>query len=80
MTEFGKRDPGLFCAALEECVWDLNENSSAVTHGRVGSDRTAMVEFGKNLEAHTHELVTLLAVHVRDEPDAAGIVLIDRIV
>ncbi len=71
----------LLCHFLaEEAVGDLHKDARAITHQRVGTDGAAMRQVLKDEETVLDDLVRLLALHMRDEADAAGIVLVARIV
>src|SRR5690606_15695050 len=52
----------------------------AVAHQRIGADGAAMRQVLEDEEAVLDDLVRLLALHVGDEADAAGIVLVARII
>ena len=60
----------------EQCVGDLDQAAGAVADQRVGADRAAMIEVGEDLQAVAHDLVRLLALDVRDEADAARVMLV----
>ena len=64
----------------KELVRDLNQHAAAVAGLGIGAGGAAMVEVEQDLEAHPHDVVRLGVVHVGDEADAAGIVLLGRIV
>ena len=64
----------------EEAVRDLHQHAGAVAHQRVGADRAAMRQVLEHGEAVLDDLVRLHALHVGDEADAAGVVLVARIV
>ncbi len=64
----------------EKAVRDLHQDAAAVAHLRVGADRAAMVEVLQDLEALLDDGVGLAVVHVGDEADAAGILLVARVV
>ena len=59
---------------------NLNENAAAVAELGIGADRAAMVEVEQDLQAHLDDLVVRLIVELRDEADAAGVVLLGRVV
>src|SRR5262249_14210546 len=54
----------------------LNQHAAAVASLWIRPDRAAMVEIQQYLKAHINERVRLEIVHVRDEADAAGVVLV----
>ncbi|MEY9791221.1 hypothetical protein ABIE77_005780 [Sinorhizobium fredii] len=64
----------------EEAIGNLHENARAVTHQRVGADGAAMRQVFEHEQAVAHDLVRLLALHMSDEADAAGIVFVARII
>ncbi len=64
----------------EEAIWNLHQNASAIAHQRIGTDRTAMGEVFQHLEAAFHDLMRLLALHMRNETNAARIMFIARII
>ena len=57
-----------------------DEHAGAVADQRVGPDRAAMRQVLEHEEAVLDDLVRLDALHLGDEADAAGIVLVARIV
>ncbi len=59
-----------------ELVRDLDQDAGAVAHQRVGADRAAVVEVLEDLQALLDDRVRLQALDVRDEADAAGVVLV----
>ena len=75
-----QRDAVLRQFLAEEAVGDLREQAGAVAHQRIGADRAAMRQVLEHGEAVADDLVRLDALHVGDEADAAGIVLVARIV
>ena len=75
-----QRDAVLGQFLAEEAVGDLRKQPGAVAHQRIGADRAAMRQVLQHGEAVADDLVRLDALHVRDEADAAGIVLAARIV
>jgi hypothetical protein len=64
----------------EEAVRDLDENACAIAHQRVGTDSTAMSQVLEDEQPVLDDLVRLLPLHMRNEADAAGIVLVARVV
>ncbi|MNV22303.1 hypothetical protein D3C71_1132700 [compost metagenome] len=64
----------------EETIRDLHKNTRAVTHQRVGTDSTAMRQVFQDEQAVLDDLVRLLALHIGNEADAAGIMLVARII
>ena len=61
-----------------ELVGDLDQDAGAVAHQRIGPDRAAVVQVLEDLQALLDDRVRLAAGDVRDEADAAGIVLLAR--
>jgi hypothetical protein len=61
-------------------VRQLDQDAGAVAHELVGTDRPPVVQVFKNLQALLHDGVRLLALDVRHKADAAGIVLVGRVV
>ena len=64
----------------EEAVGNLHQHAGAVAHQRIGADGAAMRQVFEHGEAVLDDLVRLDALHVDDEADAAGIMLVARIV
>jgi hypothetical protein len=64
----------------EEAVGNLHENARAIAHQGIGADGAAMRQVFEDEQAVLDDLVRLLALHMRDEADAAGIVLVARII
>ena len=64
----------------EEIVRNLRQHAAAVAERRVRADRAAMVEVDENLQALFEDRVRLAVLHVGDEADAAGIVLVGGVV
>jgi hypothetical protein len=64
----------------EEAVRNLHEHARAVSHQRVGADGAAMRQVLEHGQAILDDLVRADVLHVGDEADAAGIVLLARIV
>ncbi len=59
-------------------VGNLDQDSGAVAHQLVGADRAAVVEILQNQESLLDQVVRTLPLDVRDESDAAGVVLVRR--
>ena len=59
---------------------DLDQDAGAVAGERVGADGTAVLEVGEDLERVGDDLVRLAALEVGDEADAAGVVLMRRVI
>ncbi len=73
-------EAGLLRLGNEELVRNLHQHAAAVAGLGVGPGGAAMVEVQQDLETHAHDVVGLGVVHVGDEADAAGVVLLGRIV
>ena len=67
---FGRKEP----------VRDLRQHAAAVAELGVRAHRAAMVEVDQNLQALFEDVMRLAVLHVGDEADAAGIMLVGRIV
>ncbi|MNS96608.1 hypothetical protein D3C72_1309180 [compost metagenome] len=63
-----------------ELVRNLDQDTGAVAHQRVRADGTPVVQVLQDLQALGNDLVGLLALDVRDHADAAGVVLVGRVV
>ncbi len=63
-----------------EGVGDLEEHAGAVTGVRVGSGGAAVVDVGQDLQAPVHDASRRPPVQVRDEADAAGVMLVGGVV
>ena len=64
----------------QQRVGYLQQDPRTVAHQRIGTDRTAVVEIGKNLERLRDDGMALRALDMRDHADAAGVVFVTRIV
>ena len=62
--------------ATHEVVGNLDQDARAVAHQLVGTHRAAMVEVLEDLQALLDDRVRLVALDVRDETDATGVVFI----
>ena len=60
----------------KKAVRDLNQHATAIPRHGVSADRAAMIEVAQNLEAHANYFMRLAIVHVGDESDPAGVMLI----
>ncbi|MNL05170.1 hypothetical protein D3C87_1257530 [compost metagenome] len=63
-----------------ELVRDLDQDAGAVAHQLVGAHGAAMVEVLEDLQALRDDLVRLAALDVRNHADAAGVVLVGRVI
>ena len=80
MPDRRKRDPELSARTTQERVRQLDEDACAVALQRIGAGRTPMREVFENGKALAHDRVGFAALDVRDEAEAARIVLVPRIV
>ncbi len=64
----------------EVFVRDLDQDARAVAHQLVGADGAAMVEVLEDLQALRDDRMRALALDVRHEADAAGVVLVRGVV
>src|SRR5262249_25107668 len=64
----------------EEPVGDLDQDAGAVGELRVPADRAAVRQVPQDRQALLDDRVALLPLDVRDEADAAGVVLVRRVV
>ena len=76
----GERDAELQHLLLEEAVRDLDEDAAAVAELGIGPDRAAVVEIEQDLQAHLDDLMARLIVELGHEADAAGIMLLGRVI
>ena len=76
----GQFDAGLFALALVEIVRDLQQDARAVARQRVGAGGTAVRQPDQDFQCILDDAVGFFPLQVADEPDAAGIVLVPRIV
>jgi hypothetical protein len=75
-----KLETKLLALAGEELMRDLNQNASAVTGFRIASTRAAVRQVQKNPNSLLDDVVTFSAADAGDEADAAGVVLVSRMV
>ena len=80
MARLGKREAELLAFGRKEAVRNLDQDAAAVAQRRVRADRAAMVEIDQNLKTLFEDRMRLAVLHVGDEADAAGIMLLRRIV
>ena len=59
---------------------NLNQNARAVARLRIAARRAAMGQVDQHLKTLADNLVALFAANARDQPHAAGIVLIPRVI
>ena len=75
-----KIKPKLRAFRRKESVRDLREHAASIAERRISPDRAAMIEIGQDLQALFENVVRPAVFHVGHEADAAGIMLIGRIV
>ena len=80
LSRVGKPDPGEAARRAQKRVRELQEDAGTVARLGVTTARASMAQVDEQLEAVTDDAVRPLAVKVRDEPDAAGRVLVRGIV
>ena len=76
----GQVEAQLGAFGREERVRDLGQHAAAVAERRIRAHRAAVVEVDQNLQALFEDVVRLAVLHVGDEADAAGIMLVGGIV
>ena len=76
----GSVRPWLAARAAQERVGNLDQDAGAVALQRIGAGRAAMRQVLEDLQALRDDRVRLLALDVGDEAEAAGVVLVRRIV
>ena len=64
----------------QEAVGELDQEAGAVAGLRIAAAGTAVLEVLEHLDALVDDACERVAVDVRDEADAAGVVLVRRIV
>ena len=80
VARLGEGEAELCALRREKLMGDLRQNSAAVAKRRIGADSAAMVEIDQDLQPLFEDVVRLEVPHVGHEADAAGIVLIARVV
>ena len=75
-----QREAQLGALAREELVRDLNQNAGAIAGLRIAAACAAMGQVEQNLYALHDDVVRFLALDVGDKANAAGIVLVARVV
>ena len=76
----GKRQPLRPAGLAQEHVRQLDQDAGAVALQRIGARRAAMRQVLEDRERLRDDRVRLLALDVRDEPEAARIVLVRRVI
>ena len=75
-----QREAELGALAREELVRNLNQDAGAVAGFRIAAAGAAMRQVDQDLNALDDDVVRFLTLDVGNEADAAGIVLVARIV
>ena len=75
-----QREAQLGALAREELVRNLNQDARAVARLRIAAAGAAMRQVDQDLNALQDDVVRLLALDVGDKADAAGVVLVARVV
>ena len=73
-------EAALLGPVAQQRVRHLDHAAGAVADQRIGADRAAMVEIDQDLQPAADDIVRFSALDVRDKADAAGIVLVARII
>ena len=73
-------DALLLRPVAQQAVGDLDQAAGAVAHQRVGADGAAVVEVDQDGKPLAHDGMALPALDVGHEADAAGVVLVARVV
>ena len=68
------------CFCSEEFMRNLNENARPVAGKRIGANRTPVLQVQQDLQTILHDLVAFHAFDVGDQAEAAGIVLVGRMI
>ena len=68
------------CFCSEEFVRNLNENARPVACKRIGANRASVLQVQQDLQGVLHDLVAFHALDIRDQAEAAGIVLVGRMI
>jgi hypothetical protein len=76
----GQIDVSGLTRALEELVRHLQQDAGAVTGERIATARAAVHQVEQNIDALLDDIVRGLSLDVRNETDAAGVVLMARVV
>ena len=76
----GKSETELLAFAREELVRNLDQDAGAIAGFRIAAAGAAMGQIQQDLNSLANDVVTLVAADAGDKPDAAGIVLVRRVV
>ena len=74
----GQLEAQLSALGREELVRHLRQDAGAVAGQRIAAAGAAVRQIDQDLQARADDLMALLAAHVDDEADAAGVVLLAR--
>ena len=66
--------------AQKELMWDLEENAGAVSGFGVAATGSAMGQVEQDLNSLVYDVVTFVAANISYEADAAGVMLLRRVV
>ncbi len=75
-----QREAEFLAFAGKELVRNLDEHAGAVAGFRIAAAGAAMRQVEQNLNSLADDVVTFLAADAGDKPDAAGVVLVRRVV
>ena len=75
-----QRETELGALAREKLVGDLDQHAGAIAGSRIAAAGAPVRQVDQHLDALQNDLVRPLALEVRDEADAAGVVLVARVV
>jgi len=75
-----ERETILLRDLLQEGVWHLNEHAGTVSGVDLATARATMIEVAQDLDGLLQDPVGFAALHVHDETDAAGLVLVPGVV
>ena len=73
-------DASVGACAAQEGVGHLDEDAGAVTRTRVAPGRATVREVVQKVQSLPHDLVRSTPLEVRDEPDAARVMLVRGVV
>ncbi len=80
MSERRQAQVSAFRPIAQQRIRHLDQAAGTVADQRIGADRAAMVEVDQDFQAARDDVVRFSPLDVGDETDAAGIVLVARIV
>ena len=76
----GRLKPSLAVSADQELMRNLHQDTRAVAGQRITAAGPAMRQVVQHLQSLAHDIVGSLALDIDDEADAAGVVLVPRVV